>query len=96
MSQTNDNTGLAGFFDIFLSKLKEQSFIIVLMLCALYFQNRMFTQRIDKHEAVEDRQEAIIDKMIEENKKLYETREQYLKEQRDKYVDEYIDVLKNN
>jgi len=90
MNQINSNTGLTGFFDIFLGKLKEQSFIIVLMLGALYFQNRMFTQRIDKHEAVEARQEAIIDKMIEENKKLYETREQYLKEQRDKYVDGYI------
>jgi hypothetical protein len=95
MKQPEGNTGLGGFFDIFLSKLKEQSFIIVLMLGALYFQNRMFTQRIDKHELIEAKQEATIDKMIEENKKLNLDREEYLKEQRDKFVDEYIDILKN-
>jgi hypothetical protein len=65
------------------------------MLGAIYFQNKMFTQRIDKHEIIEAKQEAIIEKMTEENKKLSLEREQYLKEQRDKFVDEYIDILKN-
>jgi hypothetical protein len=95
MKQPESSTGLSGFFDIFLNKLKEQSFIIVLMLGVIYFQNRMFTQRIAKHELIEAKQEATIDKMIEENKKLNLDREQYLKEQRDKFVDEYIDILKN-
>jgi hypothetical protein len=94
-SNKQQSSGLTGFFDIFLNKLKEQSFIIVLMLGAIYFQNKMFTQRIDKHEIIEAKQEAIIEKMTEENKKLSLEREQYLKEQRDKFVDEYIDILKN-
>jgi len=33
--------------DTFLSKLKEQSFIIILMLGGLYYQNKLFEEQIE-------------------------------------------------
>jgi hypothetical protein len=33
--------------DTFLSKVKEQSFIIILMLGGLYYQNKLFEEQIE-------------------------------------------------
>jgi hypothetical protein len=90
----DNSSGISGFFDVFLSKLKEQSFVIVLMLGVIYFQHKMFTERIAHHEAIEDRQEALIDRMNEDRQKLDLEREKYLTEQRDKYVEEALNILK--
>ena len=34
--------------DIFLSKLKEQSFVIILMLGGLYYQNKLFEDQLER------------------------------------------------
>jgi hypothetical protein len=40
----SNQTGL----DIFLSKLKEQSFVIILMLGGLYYQNKIFEDQLER------------------------------------------------
>jgi hypothetical protein len=84
------------FLEVFLSKLKEQSFTIVLMLGIIYFQNKMFRERIDYHERTESKQELLIDKLNEEQKSQSLEREKYLTEQRDFYVEKALDLKNNN
>ena len=86
-----ERTPIAGFADIFLSKLKEQSFTIVLMLCVIYFQNKMFRERITHHELNESKQEILIEKLNTEQKFQGLEREKYLLEQRDFYVEKVLE-----
>jgi len=84
-----------GFFEVFISKLKEQSFVIVLMLVGLYFQNSTFNERIASHKALEEKQQQYINKLIEDERNRLLEREKYLINQRDKFVDEVMIELKN-
>jgi len=84
-----------GFFEVFISKLKEQSFVIVLMLVGLYFQNSTFNERIASHKALEEKQQGYINKLIEDERNRLVQREKYLIDQRDKFVDEVMIELKN-
>jgi hypothetical protein len=86
-----ERTPIAGFADIFLSKLKEQSFTIVLMLGVIYFQNKMFRERIAHHELNESKQEILIEKLNTEQKFQDLEREKYLLEQRDFYVEKALE-----
>ena len=38
---------ITGFADTFLSKLKEQSFVIILMLGVIYYQHRLMEERVN-------------------------------------------------
>jgi len=84
-----------GFFEVFISKLKEQSFVIVLMLVGLYFQNSTFNERIASHKALEEKQQQYINKLIEDERNRLLQREKYLIDQRDKFVDEVMIELKD-
>ena len=43
----SENTNpISGFADTFLSKLKEQSFVILLMLGVIYYQHRLMEERV--------------------------------------------------
>jgi hypothetical protein len=86
---------VSGFFEVFLSKLKEQSFVIVLMLIGLYAQNSSFNERIAAHRAIQERQQEYINKLIEDERTRLLEREKYLMDQRDKYVEEVMIELKN-
>jgi hypothetical protein len=86
---------VSGFFEVFLSKLKEQSFVIVLMLIGLYAQNSSFNERIAAHRAIQERQQEYINKLIEDERARLLEREKYLMDQRDKYVEEVMIELKN-
>jgi len=87
-NKTENNS--SGFFDVFLSKLKEQSFIIVLMLGVVYFQNKMFTERIANHRETEKQQQDYINKLVDDERARLIERENYLIEQRDKYVEDAL------
>jgi pheromone shutdown protein TraB len=76
--------------DIFLSKLKEQSFTIVLMLGVIYFQYKTYNDRIDTQEVIIDKQQEYIDKLMQDERTRLIQRNEYLIEQRDKYVEELI------
>jgi len=50
----------SGFVDTFLSKLKEQSFIIILMLGGLYYQNKVFDDQLDRYKQLVDEKQKYI------------------------------------
>ena len=93
-NNSNSGGGLTGVLDVFLSKLKEQTFVIVLMLGVIYFQNRMFTERIESHKATIEKQQNYIDKLVDDERTRLIERERYLVEQRDKFVEDAINELK--
>lgn len=81
-----------GFTEVFLDKLKEQSFTIVLMVGILVYQTINKNAEIEKLEKQIDAKQEYIDKMVEDQRQRWQVREQYLLQQRDTYVE---DLLKN-
>jgi hypothetical protein len=89
MSESKNNLATS-MLDIFLSRLKEQSFTIVLMLGGLYYQNKIYdTQRL-KNEAELVKKDLVIDKLINDQIERMTLRESYLIQQRDHYVEDII------
>jgi hypothetical protein len=91
--QTNT---LSGFADTFLSKLKEQSFVIILMLGVIYYQHRMMEERVVFWQIQYEEKDKLVDKTTKEDKEVLLQRINYLQDQRDKYVEDAIDELKTN
>jgi hypothetical protein len=79
-----------GITDTFFSKLKEQSFTIILLVSILYYQNMVFNNQLDEYKKLIDEKEALILKLTNEERERLIERTQYMTEQRDKYVDELI------
>jgi hypothetical protein len=89
MSESKNNLATS-VLDIFLSRLKEQSFTIVLMLGGLYYQNKIYdTQRL-KNEAELAKKDLIINELINDQFERMTIRESYLIQQRDHYVEDII------
>jgi hypothetical protein len=86
---------ISGFADTFLSKLKEQSFIIILMLGVIYYQHRMMEERVSFWQVQYEEKDQLIDKTAKEDKEILLQRINYLQEQRDKYVEDAINELKD-
>ena len=82
-----------GFTEVFLDKLKEQSFTIVLMVGILVYQTINKNAEIEKLEKQIDAKQEYIDKMVEDQRQRWQVREQYLLQQRDTYIE---DLLKQN
>ena len=80
----------SGFTDVFLRKLKEQSFTIILMVGMLIYQNKVFNEQLDRSEKIIDQKQLYIDKLVEDQRQRSTLREQYLMQQRDSYVDDLI------
>jgi hypothetical protein len=83
-----------GFIDTFLSKLKEQSFIIILMLGVIYYQHDLMEERVSFWESQYEKKDQLIDKTAKEDKDVLLDRIEYLQNQRDKYVEESLNELK--
>ena len=83
-----------GFTDVFLSKLKEQSFVIILMLGVIYYQHRLMEERVAFWQKQYEEKEAYIEQTTASDKELLLERIKYLQEQRDKYVEDAINELK--
>jgi hypothetical protein len=86
---------ISGFADTFLSKLKEQSFIIILMLGVIYYQHRMMEERVAFWQVQYEEKDLLIDKTAKEDKEILLQRINYLQDQRDKYVEDAINELKD-
>jgi anion-transporting ArsA/GET3 family ATPase len=86
---------ISGFADIFLSKLKEQSFVIILMLAVIYYQHKMSAERVEFWQSQNEKQEEYIKQTEEKEREQLLERIKYLEEERDKYLQETIDLLKN-
>jgi hypothetical protein len=88
-----ENSNSSGFAEIFFSKLKEQSFTIILMVGMLIYQNKVFNDQLTRYEKLVSEKQQYIDKLVEEQRQRSVLREQYLIQQRDAYVD---DLIKDN
>ena len=89
--QTNPTSG---FTDTFFSKLKEQSFTIVLMIGIIWYQGKMMEERVAYWQKLYEEQKAYIQQTDKEDKQILLDRVNYLQEQRDKYADDAINELK--
>jgi hypothetical protein len=95
MSEDISKSNPSGFFDVFISKLKEQSFIIILMLCVIYYQNGIMNERVSFWQNQFEKQQNEIESTTKEDKQILLKRVEYLQDQRDKYVEESLNDLKN-
>ena len=95
MSKNNKTKGASRFTDVFMSKLKEQSFLIILMLGLLYYQNRLMEDRVTFWQNQFEKQQLEIESTAKEDKQLLLDRIKYLQDERDKYVEESLNELKN-
>ena len=85
---------ISGFTDTFFSKLKEQSFTIVLMIGIIWYQGRMMEERVAYWQTLYEEQKAYIEQTNKEDKAELLDKIKYLQEQRDKYVEDAINELK--
>lgn len=82
----------SGFTDIFLGKLKEQSFTIVLLVAILYYQNTVFNNQLSEYKKLIDEKEALVLKLTDGERERLIERTTYLLEQRDNYVEQLINA----
>jgi hypothetical protein len=90
----NQQSPINGFADTFLSKLKEQSFTIVVMVGIIWYQGKMMEERVAYWQKLYEEQKAYIEQTAKEDKAIMLGRINYLQEQRDKYVEDAINELK--
>ena len=90
-----NQTPTQGFVDVFLNKLKEQSFIIMLMLGVIYYQHKLMEERVAFWQQENDKKDAYIEQITKEDRELMQDRIKYLQDQQDKYSQEAIDELKS-
>ena len=84
----SDKTNMSsGFTDTFLAKLKEQSFVIILMLGVIYYQHRMMEERVSFWQKQCEEQEAYMKQTNKEDKDILLQRIQYLQDQNDKFLE---------
>jgi len=74
----------------FFEKLKEQSFTIILLVGILYYQNMNFKNQLEEYKKMIQDKETLILKLTDDERARMIERNQYLMEQRDKYVEELI------
>ena len=86
---------VTGFADTFFSKLKEQSFTIILMVGVLCYQGVMMEERVAYWQKLYEEQKTYIQQTAKEDKEDMLERIKYLQDQRDKYVEDAIQELKN-
>ena len=92
MAQNTDQSN--GFMDTFLSKLKEQSFTIIIMVGIIWYQGKMMEERVAYWRKLYEENEAYIEQTVKEDKAIMLERIKYLQDQRDKYAEDAINELK--
>jgi hypothetical protein len=83
------------FLDTFLSKLKEQSFTIIILVGIMYYQNTLFTGQMAEYKKMIQEKEQLILKLTDDERNRLIDREKYLVEQRDGFIDELKELVKN-
>lgn len=71
-----------------MSKLREQSFTIILLVGIMYYQNTVFTAQMREYRAMIDEKEKLVLKLMEGERERLLTRENYLMEQRDRFIED--------
>jgi hypothetical protein len=92
----SENTNpISGFVDTFMSKLKEQSFTILVMVGIIWYQGRMMEERVAYWQKLYEEKESYIEQSIKDDRQDMLERIKYLQDQRDKYVEDALNELKN-
>ena len=86
---------VSGFADTFLSKLKEQSFTIIVMVGIIWYQGKMMEERVAYWQKLYEEKESYIQQTTKEDREDLLDRIKYLQDQRDKYVEDAINELKD-
>lgn len=84
----------SNYADTFLSKLKEQSFTIILLVGIMYYQNTLFTGQMNEYKTMIKAKEDLILKLTEEERQRLIERERYLISQRDEFIKELKEKIK--
>jgi hypothetical protein len=92
---SENQTPTQGFVDVFVSKLKEQSFTIVIMLAVIWYQGVMMEERVAYWQKLYEEQKTYIQQTDKEDKLILLDRIKYLQDQQDKYAQDAIDELKS-
>jgi exosome complex RNA-binding protein Rrp4 len=91
-----ENTNpISGFADTFLSKLKEQSFTIIIMVGIIWYQGRMMEERVAYWQKLYEESKDYIQQTTKDDREELLQRINYLQDQRDKYVEDAINELKD-
>lgn len=72
--------------DSFLTKLKEQSFTILILVGVMYYQNIIFTQQMAEYKEMINQKEDLILRLTDEERNRLLEREKYLLSQRDEFI----------
>ena len=84
-----------GITDTFLTKLKEQSFTIILLVGIMYYQNMLFTQQMNEYKEMIRQKEELILKLTDEERNRLIEREKYLIQQRDGFIQDLREEVMN-
>jgi len=76
--------------DAFLSKLKEQSFTIIILVGIMYYQNSLFTSQMQEYKEMIKEKERLILRLTEEERIRLMDREKYLMQQRDGFIEDIM------
>jgi hypothetical protein len=90
-----NQTPIQGFTDVFLNKLKEQSFTIVIMIAVIWYQGRLMEERVAYWQKLYEEQKAYTEQSARADKQIMLDRIKYLQDQQDKYAQDAIDELKS-
>lgn len=80
--------------DTFFSKLKEQSFTIILLVGILWYQNNTYKDNLEEYKKMINQKEQLILKLTDDERNRLIERTNYLLDQRDKYVEVLINQKK--
>ena len=80
--------------DTFFTKLKEQSFTIILLVAMLWYQNNTYKNNLEGYKLMIREKDDIILKMMTTERQIMIERNERLMEQRDDYVEELINSKK--
>jgi hypothetical protein len=83
------------FSDTFFSKLKEQSFTIIVLVGIMFYQNMLFTNQMAEYKKIIDEKEKLVLKLTEDERERLIEREKYLIQQRDGFIEDLKETIKN-
>lgn len=83
------------FTDTFFSKLKEQSFTIIILVGVMLYQNWVFTNQMNEYKAIIEEKEKLVLKLTDDERQRLIEREKYLVGQRDEFISELKELVKN-
>jgi len=86
---------ISGFADSFLSKLIELSFTLIVMVGIIWYQGRLMEERVTYWQKLYEENKEYIQQTTKDDREELLERIKYLQEQRDKYVEDAINELKD-